>query len=81
MNKVPLHVYSRTSTFNICTIFQLNGDSLDTGKVLEEVKDMIQLARKNGKEVDEKQLKSQMEKCGNQGKYFLMPSIPLSWKN
>ena len=31
---------------------------------------MVQLAKKNGKEVDENKLKSEMEKCGNQGKYY-----------
>ena len=70
INKVPFHVYSPTNTFNIYTIFQLKGDKLDTGKVLEEVKSMVQLAKKNGKEVDENKLKSEMEKCGNQGKYY-----------
>jgi len=63
-------VYLCTSIFNICKIFQLKGDTLDNDKVLEEVKSMIQLAKKNGKEVDENQLKSAMSNCGNQGKYY-----------
>ena len=68
-------MYSYNCTCNICIIFQLNGDTLDSDKVLEEVKGMIQLARKNGKEVDENQLKSDMSKCGNQGKYYYILGI------
>lgn len=63
-----MHVHSCTSTFNICIIFQLNGDTLNNDKVLEEVKDMAQLARTRGKDVDENQLKSALLACGNQGK-------------
>jgi hypothetical protein len=36
--------------------------------VVEEVKDMVEFARKNGNEVDENQLKSELSACGNQGK-------------
>jgi hypothetical protein len=36
--------------------------------VLEEAKDIEQLARTNGKEVDKNQLKSALSECGNQGK-------------
>jgi hypothetical protein len=63
-------LYLYIFTFNISIIFQLKGDTLDDAKVLEEVKDMIQLAKKNGKEVDENQLKAAMSNCGNQGKYY-----------
>jgi hypothetical protein len=38
--------------------------------VLEEVNDMVQFAKSQGKEVDEKQLKSALSACGNQGKYY-----------
>jgi hypothetical protein len=67
--KLKIYNYrSCTNTFNICIIFQLNGDTLDNDKVVEEVKDMVQLAKTNGKEVDENQLKSELLACGNQGK-------------
>lgn len=61
---------SCSSTFHNCFIFQLNGDALNNDKVLEEVKQIMELANRNGKEVNEDQLKSQMTKCGNQGKYY-----------
>jgi hypothetical protein len=48
---------------------QLKGNILDARAVIDQTKDIIQYAKKQGKTLDENAMKSSVEDCSRKGKH------------